>query len=92
MKNYLLIVLLVSQAVSLVHIKHLEADKKNKDCTVFYNEPKPEVKKALYVAPQAELLPNIGSFEDALNGKLLDEAPQAELFPEVAQTKNRKRK
>ena len=41
----------------------------------------------LNTAPEAELLPDIQSFEDELNG-----APRAELFPEVAEVKPNKRK
>lgn len=87
MKNYFLIALLISQAVSLVHIKHLEAAKKNQDCTVFYNEAPVYKPLPLKEVPEAELLPDIQSFDDALNG-----APTGDLFPEVAEVKTKKRK
>jgi hypothetical protein len=42
---------------------------------------------ALNYAPPAELLPEIESFQDALDG-----GPQGELFPEVAEAKPKKRR
>lgn len=45
----------------------------------------------LRTVPQAELLPDIQSFDDALRGIPLD-GPQGELFPDVAQVQTKKRK
>jgi hypothetical protein len=42
--------------------------------------------------PEAELLPDIQSFEDALRGVPTDEGPQGELFPDLAQNKSKKSK
>ena len=77
----------MSQAVSLVHIRHLEADKKDQDCTVFFNHVQPKAQEA-YIEPEPEYQP-VQSFEDALNGE-----PEAELFPlpQVADAKTKKRK
>jgi len=89
MKNKILVALLITQAISLTHIYHLEAGNKNKMPALLYKESGSENKVApvLNNAPAAELLPDIQSFEDELNG-----APRAELFPEVAETKVKKKR
>ena len=80
-KSKALILLLITQAVSLTHIYHLEANKNNKSPLFLYKE-----RSAIDNAPAAELLPDIQSFDDTLGG------PQGELFPQVAETKPVKRK
>jgi hypothetical protein len=82
--KYILIALLITQAVSLTHIYHLEAGNKNKMPSFLYKEQ--QNKPVLNTVPQAELLPEIQSFEDELNG-----SPRGELFPEVAEVKKKKR-
>lgn len=82
MKNLIIIGLLISQAVSLVHIGHMEASKKNREFSFFFDD-KPEQKAPAPAIPvrhtePAELLPDIESFDDSLRG---------ELFPEVAEAK-----
>jgi hypothetical protein len=89
MKNKILVALLITQAVSLTHIYHLEAGNKNKMPSLLYQEKSIQnnIAPVLNNAPAAELLPDIQSFEDELNG-----APRAELFPEVAETKVKKKR
>lgn len=87
MKNYLLIGLLITQSISLIHIRHLEASKKNREFTLFYNRNEAPVFQPVINTAPAELLPPIESFEDALNS-----GPSADLFPEVAQAKPIKKK
>lgn len=88
--KYAVIILLVTQSISLVHIKHLEASKKNQDFTLFYNQEKAPVSEPVLnmrATEPAELLPDIQSFDDALDG-----SPRAELFPEVAEAKPKKKR
>lgn len=94
MKNKFLVAILIIQAVSLTHIYHLEAGNKNKMPSFLYKEQGVENKfiPALNNAPKAELLPDIGSFEDSLNAPFKDDGPQGELFPDVAQVKPVKKK
>lgn len=87
--KYTLIALLISQAVSLTHIYHLEAGNKNKMPAFLYSERNtaPPAPAPIMRTEPAELLPDIQSFDDALNG-----APQGELFPEVAEAKVKKKR
>ena len=91
--KYAIIFLLISQAVSLTHIYHLEAGNKNKMPSFLYSEkaidniPERNTAPPLMRTEPAELLPDIQSFEDTLKG-----APQGELFPAVAEKKVKKKR
>lgn len=88
MKNSFLIVLLITQSISLIHIRHLEANKKNREFTLFYNKAdEPLIIPPAFNVEPAQLLPDIQDFNNPV-----DPGPSADLFPEVAEAKPIKKK